>query len=138
MRKIGLFIYLGFLLFTVARTLRSFTRARKAVPSICGLNGWNYLTFRDECGRYYFVSDFSCRDGSDLTPLFELVKEIRHRFFYYKSGMVLGASDVMVSPYYSWYISNSRIVLFDELPLEDYSKNEIRKLYNEVLENNQC
>lgn len=138
MRKLGLFIYLVCLLFTVARTLRSFTRARKAVPSICGLNGWNYLTFRDECGRYYFVSDFSCRDGSDLIPLFELVKEIRHRFFFYKSGMVLGASDVMVSPYYSWYISNSRIVLFDELPLEDYSKNEIRKLYNEVLENNQC
>lgn len=138
MRKLGLFIYLGCLLFTVARTVRSFVLAGKAVPSIGGRNGWSYLTFRDGCGGYYFVSDFSCREGSKLTPLFELVKEIRYRIFFYKSGRVLDNSDVLVSSYYSWYGSNCRLVLFDELPLDDFSKKLIRELYHEVLEKSQC
>lgn len=138
MKKLGLFIYLGCLLFTVARTLRTFVRVKNAVPSIGGRNGWNYLTFRYGYGGYYFVSDFSCRAGSDLTPLFELVKEIRYRIFFYKDGRVLDNSDVLVSSYYSWYGSNCRFVLFDELPLDDFSKKLIRELYHEVLEKTQC
>ena len=138
MRKLGIFIYLGCLLFTVARTLRSFVRAKNAVPSIGGRHGWYYLIFRDECGRYYFVTDFSGQSERESKQLCELVKEIRYRVFFYKSGMVLDNSDVNVGLYYSWISSNCRFVLFDELPLKDSSKNEIRKLYNKVLENFQC
>jgi hypothetical protein len=137
MRKLGLFIYLGCLLFTVAKTLISVVRAGKAVPSIGGRNGWYYLIFRDEYGRYYFVTDFSGQGERGSKPLYELVKEIRYRIFFYKSGRVLDNSDVMVSLYYSWFGSNCKFVLFEELPLEDYSKKLIRELYHEVLENNQ-
>lgn len=135
MRKLGLFIYLGCLLFTVAKTLISVVRAGKAVPSIGGRNGWYYLIFRDEYGRCYFVTDFSGQGERGSKPLYELVKEIRYRIFFYKSGRVLDNSDVMVSLYYSWFGSNCKFVLFDELPLEDYSKKLIRELYHEVLEN---
>ena len=135
MRKLGLFIYLGCLLFTVAKTLISVVRAGKAVPSIGGRNGWYYLIFRDEYGRYYFVTDFSGQGDRGLKPLNELVKEIRFRIFFYKSGRVLDNSDVMVSLYYSWFGSNCKFVLFEELPLEDYSKKLIRELYHKVLEN---
>lgn len=134
MRKLGLFIYLGCLLFTVARTLRSFLRAKNAVPSIGGRNGWYYLIFRDECGGYYFVTDFSGRGDSGAKRLLELVKEIRFRIFFYKSGRVLDNSDVMVSQYFSWFRTNCNFVLFEELPLEDFSKKLIRELYHEVLE----
>lgn len=134
MRKLGLFIYLGCLLFTVAKTLIRLVRAGKAVPSIGGRNGWYYLIFRDEYGRYYFVTDFSGQGERGLKPLNELVKEIRFRIFFYKSGRVLDNSDVMVSLYYSWFGSNCRFVLFEELPLEDYSKKLIRELYHKVLE----
>lgn len=137
MKKLGLFIYLGCLLFTVARTLRSFVRAKKAVPSIGGRDGWNYLTFRDGCGGFYFVSDFSGWGDRELKPLMELVKEIRYRIFFYKNGRVLDNSDVLVSSYYSWYGSHCKIVLFEELPLDDFSKKLIRELYHEVLEKNQ-
>ena len=137
MRKLGLFIYLGCLLFTVARTLRSFARVGKAVPSIGGRNGWYYLIFRDEYSGYYFVSDFSGRGDSGSKPLRELVKEIRYRIFFYKSGRVLDYSDVMVSQYFSWFSSNCNFVLFEELPLDDFSKKLIRELYHEVLENMQ-
>lgn len=137
MRKLGLFIYLGCLLFTVAKTLISVVRAGKAVPSIGGRNGWYYLIFRDEYGRYYFVTDFSGQGERGSKPLYELVKEIRYRIFFYKSGRVLDNSDVMVSLYYGWFRSNCNFVLFEELPLEDYSKKLIRELYHEVLENNQ-
>lgn len=138
MRKLGLFIYLGCLLFTVAKTLRSVACEGKAVPSIGGRNGWYYLIFRDECGRYYFVTDFSAQGERGSEPLNELVKEIRFRIFFYKSGRVLDNSDVMVSMYYSWFRSDCRFVLFEELPLEDFSKKLIRELYHEVLENIQC
>ena len=46
MRKLGLFIYLGCLLFTVAKTLRRVARVGNAVPSIGGRNGWYYLIIR--------------------------------------------------------------------------------------------
>lgn len=138
MRKLGLFIYLGCLLFTVAKTLISVVRAGKAVPSIGGRNGWYYLIIRDECGVYYFVTDFSGQGEREVKPLRELMKEIRYRIFFYKSGRVLNNSDVMVSQYYSWFRINCNFVLFEELPLEDYSKKLIRDLYHEVLENNQC
>lgn len=134
MRKLGLFIYLGCLLFTVAKTLIRVVRAGKAVPSIGGRNGWYYLIFRDEYGRYYFVTDFSGQGDRGLKPLNELVKEIRFRIFFYKSGRVLDNSDVMVSQYFSWFSSNCNFVLFEELPLEDYSKKLIRELYHKVLE----
>lgn len=134
MRKLGLFIYLGCLLFTVAKTLIRVVRAGKAVPSIGGRNGWYYLIFRDEYGRYYFVTDFSGQGDRGLKPLNELVKEIRFRIFFYKSGRVLDNSDVMVSLYYSCFESNCKFVLFEELPLEDYSKKLIRELYHKVLE----
>ena len=134
MRKLGLFIYLGCLLFTVAKTLISLVRAGKAVPSIGGRNGWYYLIFRDDYGRYYFVTDFSGQGDRGSKPLYELVKEIRYRIFFYKSGRVLDNSDVMVSLYYSWFGSNCKFVLFEELPLEDYSKKLIRELYHKVLE----
>lgn len=134
MRKLGLFIYLGCLLFTVAKTLIRVVRAGKAVPSIGGRNGWYYLIFRDEYGRYYFVTDFSGQGDRGLKPLNELVKEIRFRIFFYKSGRVLDNSDVMVSLYYSWFGSNCKFVLFEELPLEDFSKKLIRELYHKVLE----
>ena len=103
MRKLGLFIYLGCLLFTVAKTLIRLVRAGKAVPSISGRNGWYYLIFRDDYGRYYFVTDFSGQGERGSKPLYELVKEIRYRIFFYKSGRVLDNSDVMVSLYYSWF-----------------------------------
>lgn len=135
MRKLGLFIYLGCLLFTVAKTLINVMRAGKSVPSIGGRNGWYYLIFRDECGRYYFVTDFSGQGDRGLKPLNELVKEIRYRIFFYKSGRVLDNSDVMVSQYFSWFRSNCYFVLFEELPLEDFSKKLIRELYHKVLEN---
>ena len=134
MRKLGLFIYLGCLLFTVAKTLISLVRAGKAVPSIGGRNGWYYLIFRDDYGRYYFVTDFSGQGERGSKPLYELVKEIRYRIFFYKSGRVLDNSDVMVSLYYSWFGSNCKFVLFEELPLEDFSKKLIRELYHKVLE----
>lgn len=135
MRKLGLFIYLGCLLFTVAKTLIRLVRAGKAVPSISGRNGWYYLIFRDDYGRYYFVTDFSGQGERGSKPLYELVKEIRYRIFFYKSGRVLDNSDVMVSLYYSWFGSNCKFVLFEELPLEDFSKKLIRELYHKVLEN---
>ena len=134
MRKLGLFIYLGCLLFTVAKTLIRVVRAGKAVPSISGRNGWYYLIFRDDYGRYYFVTDFSGQGERGSKPLYELVKEIRYRIFFYKSGRVLDNSDVMVSLYYSWFGSNCKFVLFEELPLEDFSKKLIRELYHKVLE----
>lgn len=137
MRKLGFFIYLGCLLFTVERTLRSFVRAKNVVPSIGGRNGWYYLIFRDECGGFYFVTDFSGQGDRGSKPLRELMKEIRHRIFFYKSGRVLDYSDVLVSQYFSWYDINCNFVLFEELPLEDFSKKLIRELYHEVLENNQ-
>ena len=138
MRKLGLFIYLGCLLFTVAKTLIRVVRRGKSVPSIGGRHGWYYLIFRDECGRYYFVSDFSGQSERESKQLYELVKEIRFRIFFYKSGRVLDNSDVMAGLYYSWFSSNCKFVLFDELPLEDFSKKLIRELYHEVLENFQC
>ena len=100
-------------------------------------NGWYYLIIRDECGVYYFVTDFSGQGEREAKPLRELMKEIRYRIFFYKSGRVLNNSDVMVSQYYSWFRINCNFVLFEELPLEDFSKKLIRELYHEVLENNQ-
>jgi len=70
-----------------------------------------------------------------VKPLRDLVKEMRYRIFFYKSGRVLDDSDVTVSQYFSWFSGNCKFVLFDELPLDDFSKKLIRELYHDVLEN---
>ena len=134
MKNFGLFIYIGVLLHTIARTIRIAFRVKSEVPSIHGHPGWLYVVLRDFWGNTYFVSDFGFPHEKRII-LRRLMEELKYRILFWNDGNMVDHGDLTASVWYpEMFGGGVRFILLDEAPLEDFSKKLIRSVYKDVLD----
>lgn len=133
MRKIGLVIYIVFLVYNVVRALISVIRRGKTVPRVSGCEGWYYIVLRDEMYNCYFITDLS-RPSGDEKILMYLIQDLKYRILFYKNGTMVDSSDLILTCWYHYFSTKFKFVILDEVPLEEFSKQLIRKVYNDLLD----
>jgi len=132
-RKIGLVIYIVFLVYNVVRALISVIRRGKTVPRVSGCEGWYYIVLRDEMYNCYFITDLS-RPSGDEKILMYLIQDLKYRILFYKNGTMVDSSDLILTCWYHYFSTKFKFVILDEVPLEEFSKQLIRKVYNDLLD----
>lgn len=133
MRKLGLVIYIVFLVYNVVRTLSSVIRRCKIVPRVSGCEGWYYIVLRDEMYNCYFITDLSKPSGDEKILMY-LIQELKYRILFYKNGTMVDSSDLIITCWYHYFSTKFKFVILDEVPLEEFSKQLIRAVYNDLQE----
>ena len=133
MRKLGLVIYIVFLVYNVVRTLISAIRRGKTVPRVSGCEEWYYIVLRDAMYNCYFITDLSKPSGDEKILMY-LIQELKYRILFYKNGTMVDSSDLIITRWYHYFSTKFKFVILDEVPLEEFSKQLIRTVYNDLLD----
>ena len=81
----------------------------------------------------YFITDLSKPRGDEKILMY-LIQELKYRILFYKNGTMVDSSDLIITRWYHYFSTKFKFVILDEVPLEEFSKQLIRTVYNDLLD----